>query len=198
MRPPGAAPETTPTLADLMTIALARRVDLRALQGAWQGNEAMLRGALLARFPRVEVGVNGGEDPGRYAYGGANVAISIPIFDGGRGTRAIAVATREQLKAELEARVFDIRRVLGDALAVIEFARRERTLLQLLVPDLTSSEAALAAARDRGDATAAAWAEARSQLLDTRLRLLEVGASEREAFIALEAATGTAALRTTP
>ncbi len=192
LKPRAPTPTSLPPLAALVATAEACRLDLRALRPAWESNEAQLRGAVLAQFPAVGLAINGGKDTGGFAFGGATVDVTLPVFDGGQGARAIGTATRARLRSELESRHFDVRRDLADAIAVVDLARRERALLLDGAAGLERGEAVLADARAGGDVTSAAWSEARSQLLETRLRLVDLDAAEREAFIALEAATGVA------
>ncbi len=194
--PPG--PSTSLELSALLTRASQQRLDLRALRAAFGANEAAIQGAVLAQFPRIGLALQAGHDTGGFSFGGATVDVSLPIFDGGRGARALTLATRDQLQAEYDARLFDVQHVLADALALIDSARQERTLLQALVPILEHNEAALATALAAGDATSVAWAEVHAQLLDTHLRVLDVDQGEREAFIAIDAATGWGAASSLP
>ena len=82
-----------------------RRPDLRALQEGYQSQEAAVRVAVLSQFPNITIGVNRARDfSAVHSIGGA-VSLTLPLFDRGRGQIAIQRATREQLRAEYQARL---------------------------------------------------------------------------------------------
>ena len=99
-----------PTLSDSEIAAMlqslpARRPDLIALQLGYASQEAKLRAAVLGQFPALTLGPNYGSDTARVQTLGPAVTVTLPIFNRNRGVIAIERATREQLRAEFDARL---------------------------------------------------------------------------------------------
>jgi len=117
----GAPYRVTPTSAQLQQ-ALAdlprRRPDLLALQAGYQAQEAKLRGAVLAQFPALTLGVNSARDTSAIYTHGFSLGITLPLFDRNRGNIAIETATRQQLKDDYAARLLaargDMQRLAAD------------------------------------------------------------------------------------
>lgn len=103
---------TDPDAAQLQA-ALAdlpqRRPDLLALQAGYRAQEATLRGAILAQFPAISVGLDHARDNTGIKSNGFTVNLSLPLFDRNRGNIAIETATRQQLKDDYEARLLAAR-----------------------------------------------------------------------------------------
>ena len=82
-----------------------RRPDLIALQLGYASQKATVRAAVLGQFPALTLGPNYGSDNTRVQSVGPSISVSLPIFNRNRGAIAIQRATREQLRAEYEARL---------------------------------------------------------------------------------------------
>lgn len=82
-----------------------RRPDLLALRAGYQSQEENVRGAILAQFPAVGVGVNRARDNSDVRSVGFSLTLTLPIFNGNRGEIAVQRATRGQLKQEYQARL---------------------------------------------------------------------------------------------
>jgi outer membrane protein TolC len=82
-----------------------RRPDLVALQLGYAAQEEKLRGAILAQFPLLSLGVSGGHDNSDVRALGPQLTIELPLFDRNQGNIAIERATRQQLHDEFTARV---------------------------------------------------------------------------------------------
>lgn len=99
-------PDIDPDKVDALLATLVdRRPDLVALQRGYQAQEAKLRGAVLAQFPALALGVAGGRDNSDVRTIGPQITLELPIFDRNQGAIAIERATREQLHAEFTARL---------------------------------------------------------------------------------------------
>ncbi|MEW9624491.1 TolC family protein [Rhodanobacter geophilus] len=117
----GAPYQTAPGAAQLQA-ALAdlprRRPDLLALQAGYRAQEAKLRGAILAQFPAITLGLDHARDNTGIKSNGFTIGISLPLFDRNRGNIAIETATRQQLKDDYEARLLatrsDMQRLVAD------------------------------------------------------------------------------------
>jgi len=187
--PPGAA-EANALLAGLEE----RRLDLVALKYGYESQEANLRSAVWAQFPKIGLNVNQARDTTPVKTRGYGVTVDLPVFDRNQGQIAIARATRQQLFDEYVARVAEARSQVGQILEQLEVIRRQLRAVEESLPDLdrmnqafnralSSRNADLLAARDAQGAQASRRIE-RSQL---RQQALELG-------VALEIATGRALL----
>ncbi len=110
VRPKLAAKLHVPPISETDAAAMLRslperRPDLIALQLGYQSQEAKVRAAVLGQFPAFTLGPNYGSDATRVQTLGPAVAIGLPIFNRNRGAIAIQRATREQLRAEYQARL---------------------------------------------------------------------------------------------
>jgi outer membrane protein TolC len=103
-----AHPDATQLQAALADLP-QRRPDLLALQAGYRAQEATLRGAILAQFPAINVGLNNARDNTGIKSNGFTVNLSLPLFDRNRGNIAIETATRQQLKDDYEARLLATR-----------------------------------------------------------------------------------------
>ncbi|WP_426662944.1 TolC family protein [Rhodanobacter aciditrophus] len=117
----GAPYEADPDAAQLAK-ALAdlpeRRPDLLALQAGYRAQEATLRGAILAQFPAITLGLNRARDTSNITTNGFSIGLTLPLFDRNRGNIAIETATRQQLKDDYAARLLatrgDMQRLAAD------------------------------------------------------------------------------------
>ncbi|GAB3782305.1 TolC family protein [Dyella agri] len=95
-----------------------RRPDLLALQAGYRAQEAQLRGAILAQFPAITLGLDHARDNTGIKSSGFTIGITLPLFDRNRGNIAIEKATRQQLKDDYEARLLatrnDMQRLAAD------------------------------------------------------------------------------------
>src|SRR6185312_12576408 len=95
-----------------------RRPDLLALQAGYRAQEATLRGAILAQFPAITVGLTRARDTSNITTNGFSIGITLPLFDRNRGNIAIETATRQQLKDDYDARLLatrsDMQRLVAD------------------------------------------------------------------------------------
>ena len=117
----GAPYQAHPDAAQLQA-ALAnlpqRRPDLLALQAGYRAQEATLRGAILAQFPAISLGLDHARDNTGIKSSGFTLGLNLPLFDRNRGNIAIETATRQQLKDDYAARLLaarsDVRRLAAD------------------------------------------------------------------------------------
>lgn len=82
-----------------------RRPDLLALQAGYGSQEAKVRAAILSQFPSFSIGITRARDTGSVYTTGFNIGLNLPLFSGSKGAIAIERATREQLRAEYQARL---------------------------------------------------------------------------------------------
>ncbi len=104
---PAAAWNPLPTLAEATADLEHRRPDLLALRAGYESQEARVRAAVQAQFPRIEIGLTGARDTDGVRTAGFGVVLGLPVFDRQQGEIARQRATRRQLGEEYAARLFD-------------------------------------------------------------------------------------------
>ena len=103
-------PRSFPPLDDAKVRAIlpdlpARRPDLLALKAGYESQDQTYRAAILQQFPDITIGLNRQRDTSRIYSTGTLVSFSIPMFDRNRGNIAVALATRQRLYDDFEARL---------------------------------------------------------------------------------------------
>jgi outer membrane protein TolC len=122
--------QTLPSLAD-------RRPDLVALQLGYQSQEQKVRGAILAQFPMLSLGMTGGHDNTDVGMLGPQITIELPLFNRNQGNIAIETATRQQLHDEFTARLTTAKAEVRSLLADIALLQDQLSAKQ---PQLTELE----------------------------------------------------------
>lgn len=174
----------------LFELACAQRADLVALRRAYEGHEQALLAAVLGQFPKFALHVEGTRDTGQFYTAGGGVTISLPVFDGNRGTVAVERATRDQLRAEYQARLFETKVAVADAVRAAHQARDARAALAARLPKLVDAEREMKQALVEKNTTAVAYAEVQAASLAAQLRALTLDEDEIEARLALQVAVG--------
>lgn len=185
------APEGQPPDAGVL-FARARdeRLDLQALRAGYDAQEASVRKAVLDRFNSLQLTVTRARDTAGNQTVGGQVAFALPIWNANRGGVAIALATREQLRAEYAARVFATRAEIAELVSqlTLEESERERVSRELdaLRPLADASDIAAA----KGDLALSVAAAARQSVTDKALLLAGLDQAMDEQRAALRIAVG--------
>jgi outer membrane protein TolC len=184
--------DTAPALdpARLTQIALDNRLDLQALRAGYDAQEAAVHKAILDQFPSLALNLNFTRDTGGNAILGPTVDFTLPLWNRNRGGIAVERATREQLKAEYDARLFQTRADIAAAASAVSLARRQRDAVRVQLPELARLARVSRAAADRGDVSRATAETAEGALRDKRVELATADQTIDEAMIALELLTG--------
>jgi outer membrane protein TolC len=177
-----------PTIDHARAELARRRPDLLALQAGYAAQEANLRKAVLAQFPLQNVGFNEARDNTGITSQGLTASFALPIFNGGRGQIAIEKATREQLRAEYQARLDQ-----ADAEAAADLAGRtsaevQAQRLERELPALASVWTKAQAAFDRNDLDGSSYLTLAQNLLNKTADLQDRRLAARLAEIQLETA----------
>lgn len=188
---PSPAPGAPPPADQITKSALAARLDLQALRAGYGASEAGLHGAVLEQFPNLSITVAGARDTANNWTIGPQVGFTLPLWNRNRGNIAIANATRNQLKAEYETRLFQTRAEIEAGVAGITSARRQRADLSAQMPGLERYAGATSRAAKRGDLSASTAAAAAQAVRDRRLTLAQLDQQIAEQSIALELLSGT-------
>ena len=200
----GLAPETELTLADqplpeappsaefLFGIATRSRADLAALRAGYDAQEGAVHKAVMDQFPALNLTINANRDSADNMLVGPALDFTLPLWNRNRGGIAIETATRDALKAEYDARLFQTRAEIAAAVADLALARGRYTQLAAEMPAAQryADATARAASAGRGDLSPAT-AEAAAQTLRDKQSLMVAAAQDTaELTIALELLTG--------
>ena len=187
---PVALPDA-PLAADrLFTIAQDNRTDLAALRAGYGAQEASVHKAVLDQFPTLNLTIAPGRDSAGNFSLGPTVDFTLPLWNRNRGGIAVEQATREALRREYDARLFQTRSEIAAAWAGIELARRQLAEAQAGLPGLQRQAEAALRADARGDLSRATAITATQQWRDRRLVIAQAELAIREQTIALELLSG--------
>lgn len=183
----GAAPEA----AGLIEQAYTQRLDIAALRAGYEAQDAGLRSALLMQYPRLNLSLNAARDTGAVRTNGLAVSFDLPLWNRNRGAIALEEATREQLRAEYEARLFAMRSEIAALVGAYAVGVRQRDELAAQVIPLRETVQAFERAGARGDVALITAETARQALTDKEIALAALDQALDEQWTALELASGT-------
>jgi len=186
------SPEGDPVIdpEKLTQVALDNRADLLALRAGYDAQEAAVHKAILDQFPTLALNLNFTRDTSGNKVLGPTVDFTLPLWNRNRGGIAIERATREQLKAEYDARLFQTRADIAAAAGAVTVARRQRDAVRAELPELDRLARVSRAAATRGDVSRATAEAAEGTLSDKKVELAAAEQTIDEATIALELLTG--------
>ena len=174
----------------LVKHAIDRRLDLQALRASYDAAEADLHKAVLEQFPNLSLTLAGASDTANNKTIGPAIGFTLPLWNRNRGNIAIARATREQLRAEYQARLMQTRAEIVAAVEGIGALRRQRSDLATQMPALQRYAAATRRAAARGDIALAIAETAEQAVRDRELAFLQLDQQIAEQTIALELLSG--------
>ena len=187
---PMAAPIDAQRLRADLEQRLKQRPDLRALRAGYRSQEERFRGAILAQFPALNIGLTRARDTSGLYTVGFGLSLSLPIFNANRGNIAIARATRRKLYDEYQDR-------LNSAYGEVAVALENLPLLQAQLQRSRRGEIELDAVARRARAAARAGnlsasdaVRLQTAAVDKRSEVIELKEALMEQKIALEALLG--------
>jgi len=167
-----------------------RRLDLLALRRGYESQDAKLRAAILAQFPKLSIGVNGARDTSNVKTIGIGATLDLPLFDRNQGNIALERATRQQLFDEYAARVFAARADIANAIADIKATNAELAATTSTAAGLERMLRTLEASMKSGNIDILSYYEARSTLYQKRVDLIKLERELMDNWVALELACG--------
>jgi outer membrane protein TolC len=179
-----------PDERDLLDGVESRRLDLLGLRQGYESQDATVRAAILAQFPKMSVGFVKASDTTNVHTTGFNVAVDVPIFDRNQGVIATERATRQRLLDEYHQRVFEARSDVATAIADIRSLDRQIAAAEEALPLLEKLVATAQTAIEQRNADVLSYYTARSNLLQKRIQLIKLQEQLLEAHTALEVASG--------
>jgi outer membrane protein TolC len=201
----GVEPETNVTLREGLTLPTrlappnerelfdgleSRRLDLRGLQQGLESQDATVRAAVLAQFPKMSAAFVKASDTTNVHTTGFNIAVDVPIFDRNQGVIATERATRQRLLDEYRQRIFEARSDVATAIADVRSLNRQIAAAEEALPLLEKLVASAQTAVDQRNADVLSYYTARSNLLQKRIQLIKLQEQLLEANTALEIASG--------
>jgi outer membrane protein TolC len=201
LRPAAPFPDFSATPAEAASLLGGledRRLDLVALREGYGSQEAALRAAVWAQFPKIGLAVNQARDTTPVKTRGYAVTVDVPIFDRNQGQVALARATRQQLFDEYVARVADARSQVGLALAQLAMVRRELEAVNDSLPELERMNQGYARAAQGRNGDFMAARDAAGALAARRIERSQLQQQAIELGVALEIATARPLLNRPP
>lgn len=194
----GAFPSTV-TLDEAMRDLRRRRPDLLALEAGYDAQDQHYRGAILAQFPALNVGLTRARDTSNIYSNAIGVTLSLPFLNGNRGNVAIEQATRQKLFDEYRQRVQASRSEIAGLLAQRTLDEDQLARVRAAVIELETALQRAGLAFRAGTVDALAFANARGALLAKQVEQVTLEQQVAEQNVALQTLLGVEpATRTTP
>jgi outer membrane protein, heavy metal efflux system len=179
-----------PNEHDLLDGIETRRLDLLGLRQGYASQDATVRAAILAQFPKMSVAFTRASDTTNVHTSGVSATVDVPIFDRNQGVLATERATRQKLLDEYNQRAFEARSDVAMALADIRSLNRQVAAAEEALPVLERLVNSAQTAIVQGNADVLSYYTARSNLLQKRIQLIKLQEQLLEAHTALEIASG--------
>ena len=180
----------TKAVAADMTQRLIKRPDLLALQAGYQSQEEKYRGAVLAQFPMLNVGLTRARDTAGLYTMGFGLSLSLPIFNRNRGNIAIEQATRNKLFNEYQDRLNSAHSEINLALENIPLLQTQLQRTRDGVATLQQLAQHAATAYRAGNLAAPDYVRLQTGLLDKQTESINLAEALAEQRIALETLLG--------
>ena len=167
-----------------------QRLDLVALRLGYESQEATLRAAVRAQFPKIVFGVSRTSDNASLKSLGPTGTVDLPFFDRNQGNIAMEKATRQQLFDDYVGRVYAARADIAKAAADLRFTAQRLAAARAALPALQQLSANYNQAMLRGGADTLVVYGARQSFNAKRLEAEKLRGDLAALLVALELATG--------
>lgn len=186
-----AAFDAPPPSAATFAALERRRPDLLALRAGYEAQDDRYRGAVLAQFPALNVGLTRSRDNSNVYSKAIGITLSLPLLNRNRGNIAIEKATRQRLFDEYQQRV---RAARNEIQGLLDQQRHDQA--QLAHVDAAVTE--LSAALERSDLAFRAnnvdlltYTNARGALLAKQIERINLQQQLAEQRVGLQTLLGT-------
>ena len=169
---------------------LSQRPDLQALQAGYRSQEEKFRGAVLAQFPALNVGLTRARDTSGLYSVGFGLTLSLPVFNRNRGNIAIEDATRKKLYDEYQNRLNGAYSEIALALENLPLLRSQLQRTREGVVELETVARRAEAAFRAGNLAAPDYVRLQIALLDKQTEAINLQEASMEQQIALETLLG--------
>ena len=171
---------------------LALRPDLQALRAGYRSQEEKLRGAVLAQFPALNVGLTRARDTSGLYTLGFGLTLSLPLLNANRGNIAVASATRRKLLDEYQIRLDAAYRDVAVALENEPLLEGQLRRVGDALGELRDVAGRAEAAYRTGNLAAADYTRLRIALIDKETEQINLREALAEQRLALETLLGPA------
>lgn len=167
-----------------------RRLDLVALRLGYESQEAGLRAAVRAQFPKIGLNFSRANDTSNVRTNGFGLTVDLPLFDRNQAGIAAAEATRRALFDEYVVRVAEARSEVAEGLARIARVRAQLDAVETALPELKQRADAANHALADGAIDAASARTAQADWSTQQVEQLRLRQDFFELHVALEIASG--------
>lgn len=169
---------------------LNQRPDIQALQEGYRSQEEKFRGAVLAQFPALNIGVTRARDTSGLYTLGFGLSLSLPIFNANRGNIAIEKTTRQKLFDEYQDRLNSAYSEISTALENLSLLQTQLQQTRQTVIELDKTARQSKAAYVAGNMIASDYVRLQIALLDKQTEAINLQEALMEQRIALETLLG--------
>ena len=187
----GQAPEfdRAAVRADI-TARLNQRPDIQALRAGYTSQEEKFRGAVLAQYPALNLGLTRARDTSGLYTLGFGMSLSLPIFNRNRGNIAIEQATRSKLYNEYQDRLNSAQAEISTALDNLPLLQTQLQRTQDGITLLKNVAQRAQSAFEAGNLLAPDYVRLQTALLDKQTEAINLQEALMEQQIALETLLG--------
>jgi outer membrane protein TolC len=169
---------------------LNQRPDLLALQAGYRSQEEKFRGAVLAQFPALNLGLTRARDTFGLYTTGLSMNLSLPVFNRNRGNIAIEDTTRKKLFDEYQGRLNSAYNEIAIALENLPLLQNQLQRTQLGVDELKTVRQHAESAYQEGNLAATDYVRLQTTFLDKQSEAINLKEALMEQQIALETLLG--------
>ena len=169
---------------------LNQRPDILALKEGYRSQEEKFRGAVLAQFPALKIGVTRARDTSGLYTLGFGLSLSLPIFNANRGNIAIEKTTRKKLFDEYQDRINSAYSEIVTALENLTLLQTQLQQTRQTIIELDKTARQSKAAYVAGNMIASDYVRLQVALLDKQTEAINLKEALMEQRIALETLLG--------
>ena len=167
-----------------------RRPDLIALQAGYRAQDERYRGALLAQFPALNIGLTRARDSSGIGSDAIGITMSLPFLNRNRGNIAIERATRQKLHDEYQQRLQTSRNDIAGIAAEQALDARQLAQVDAAIVELRTVLARSDTAYRADAVDALTYANARAALLAKQVERINLWQAMLEQRVALQTLLG--------
>ena len=173
-----------------LTARLNQRPDVQALRAGYTSQEEKFRGAVLAQYPALNLGLTRARDTSGLYTMGFGMTLSLPIFNRNRGNIAIEKATRSKLYNEYQNRLNSAQAEISTALDNLPLLQAQLKRTQDGITLLKNVAQRAQSAFEAGNLLAPDYVRLQTALLDKQTEAINLQEALMEQQIALETLLG--------
>ncbi|MHB1661119.1 MAG: TolC family protein [bacterium] len=171
------------------------RLDLEAFKIAYKAQEERLRAAILSQFPKMSISTPFSSDNANIQSIGFGINIAIPLFDRNQAGIAKETATRKQMFDDYINRLQTARSDIGVILYDINAIKRQITLTRKQIKNLESVLKLYKKKFKQREIGIFELYAVKNNLLNERIKLLNLKENYYNLVVSLEIASGTAIIK---